>query len=218
MRYLTLLVKPNGGGTFHPLGGELTDNPSITRRAIHRIELLSDDTVLLFAEASGNQERYRQIMEESPHVNEYLVAGDDRWVAVSRVEPTEQARRALELQRESHLVIDTPIYFTSDGSLKLTCLGTDETFENLFEDLGDGGPVSVEILEMGDYEPDESSFTRMFTPRQEEVLEAAVDLGYYDVPRQATLEDVAEVVGIVPTTASEHLRKVEKRVFREIVR
>jgi predicted DNA binding protein len=58
----------------------------------------------------------------------------------------------------------------------------------------------------------------MFTSRQEEVLETAVDLGYFDVPRQAELKDVAEVVGITPTTASEHLRKAEQRVFTEIVR
>lgn len=218
MRYLTVLLEPTGGSAFHPLGEQLTDEPSIERRAIHHVELLADDTVLLFAEASGNQERYEQIMEDSPHVTEYLVSGDDRWMAVSQLEPTAKTRRTLELQRESRLVIDTPIRFTADGSLKMTCLGTDETFGTLFEDIDEEEPVSLEILEVGEYEPDESSFSRMFTARQEEVLETAVELGYYDVPRQSTLEDVAEVVGIGPTTTGEHLRKVEERVFNEIVR
>lgn len=218
MRYLTLLVEPSGGGAFHPLGERLTDEPSIERRAIHHVDLLADDTVLLFAEASGSQERYERIMEESPRVHEYLVAGDDHWTAVSRLEPTEGARRALELQRESHLVIDTPIRFTADGALEVTCIGTDETFGKLSEAIDETAPVTFEVLEMGDYDPDESSFGRTFTSRQEEVLEAAVDLGYYNEPRRATLEDVAEVVGIAPTTVGEHLRKVEERVFGEIVR
>ncbi|WP_049921751.1 helix-turn-helix domain-containing protein [Halopiger djelfimassiliensis] len=218
MRYLTVLVKPKEGSAFHPLGRQLAAAPSIKRRAIHHVELLADDSVLLCAEASGDLDRYKQIMTDSPHVTEYLLSGDDRWLAVSQFTPTAGTRRALELQRDSQLVIETPIYFTSDGFLKVTCLGSDETFETLLEDIKDVESITAEILEMGEYDPTESSFSRMFTVRQEEVLEVAVDLGYYTVPRQATLEDIAEVVGIAPATVGEHLRKVEARVFSEIVR
>lgn len=217
MRYLTVLVKPDGDGAFHPLGGALTDDPSIKRRAIHHVELLADDTVLLFAEASGSQERYREIMDESPHVISYLTAGEDRWMAVSQFDPTKTVRRALELQRESLLVIDTPIRFTSEDHLKVTYLGTDEVFRKLYESIEEAEYVTVDILETGDYEADSSSFSRMITSRQEEVLETAVDLGYYSNPRQASLEDISEIVGITPGTVGEHLRKVEARVFDEIV-
>lgn len=218
MRYLTVLLEPEGNTAFHPLGRKLTDEPAIERRAIHHVELLDDDSVLLLAEASGSKERYRQIMEDSPHVDDFLVSGEDRWMAVSQFELTAAARRPLELQREERLVIDTPIHFTADGGLKVTCLGDDAAFESLFGSVDEAGGVAVEVLGMGEYEPDESSFSRLFTPRQEEVLETAVDLGYYRVPREAELEDVAESVGITPATASEHLRKVEERVFSEIVR
>jgi len=217
MRYLTVLVKPDEGRAFHPLGKELADDPSIDRRAIHHIELLDDDTVLLFAEASGSKERYKRIMEESPHVISYLTAGDDRWMAVSQFEPTAQLRRSLELQRESLLVIETPIQFTSDNHLKVTYIGSDETFSKLYDYADEMGQVTFEVLKMGDYTADKSSFNRMITSRQEEVLEAAVDLGYYSDPRQASLEDIGEVVGISPGTVGEHLRKAEERVFTELV-
>lgn len=218
MRYLTVLVEPDGGSAFHPLGEELTEDPSIERRAIHRVELLVDDTVLSFAEASGSQERYRRIMDDSPHVIDYLTAGGDRWLAVSQFEPTEEVRRALELQRESLLVIDTPIRFTSDDNLRITYLGTDETFQELSEHVDEFESVSFDVLDIGDFEADRAAFSRMITPRQEEVLEAAVDQGYYSEPREASLEDVGEVVGISPGTVGEHLRKVEERVFSEMVR
>jgi predicted DNA binding protein len=217
MRYLTVLVKPDGGRAFHPLGKELTDDPSINRRAIHHIELLDDDTVLLFAEASGSKERYKQIMEKSPHVISHLTAGDDRWMAVSQFEPTEAVRRSLELQRESLLVIETPIHFTSENHLKVTYLGTDETFGKLYEYADEMEQLTFDILKMGAYEVDNSSFNRMITSRQEEVLEAAVDLGYYSEPREASLEDIGEVIGISPGTVGEHLRKAEERVFTELV-
>ncbi len=71
---------------------------------------------------------------------------------------------------------------------------------------------------MGEYEAGDSPFGRMLTARQEEVLEAAVDLGYYSEPRRASLENVGAAVGVSPGTVGEHLRKVEARVFREMVR
>jgi len=218
MRYLTVVVTSEGNGALHPLGGRLTDEPAIERRAIHHVELLADDTVLMLAEASGDQKRYRQIMEASAHVRNYLTAGEDRWMAVSHFEPTDEVRRALTLQRESLLVVDTPIRFTDDDNLTVTYIGTDETFRTLSEYVDEMDSIAVEIVEMGDYEADDSTFSRMLTSRQEEVLEVAVDLGYYSDPRQASLEDVGEAVGIAPGTAGEHLRKVEERVFSEIVR
>jgi predicted DNA binding protein len=217
MRYVTVRVDPGEGSAFHPLGERLASDPAIERRAIHRLELLDDGSVLLFAGASGDQDRYTQIMDNSPHVHDYLVSGDDRWLAVSHFEPTELTRWALELQQEAHLVVDTPIRVSADGSFEVTYLGTDETFQRLFDAVEDVNTITVELLETGDFEPDTSSFDRLFTARQEEVLAAAVDLGYYTEPRQATLEDIGEAVGIAPTTVGEHLRKVEERVFGEIV-
>jgi predicted DNA binding protein len=217
MRYLTVAVKPNGDGAFHPLGGELTDEPTIDRKAIHHVELLADDTVLLLAEASGSQDRYKQIMAESPHVIDYLTAGDDRWIAVSQFDPTEEVRRALELQRESFLVIDPPIRFTDEAHLKIPYLGTEDTFRKLFDYVDEIDSMTVDILNMGEYDADESSFSRLITARQEDILETAVELGYYREPRQASLEDIGETVGISPGTVGEHLRKVEERVFSEMV-
>jgi len=218
MRYLTVLVEPDDGRAFHPLGAELTDDPAIERRAIHDVRLLADDTVLLFAEASGSRDRYEQIMAASPHVISHLTAGEDRWTAVSQFEPTDAVRRGLELQRDSLLVVDTPIRFTADDRLEVTYLGTDEAFKDLYEYVEDVPYASIEVLETGEYESDGSAFTRLLTARQEDVLETAVELGYYSEPREASLEDVSEAVGIAPATVGEHLRKVEARVFREVVR
>lgn len=217
MRYLTVLIKPNGDGAFHPLGRKLTDEPSIRRRAIHHIELLDDDTVLLFAEASGNKERYEEIMETSQYVISYLTAGEDRWTAVSQFEPTDDVRQALELQRESLLVVDTPIRFTSEDYLKITYLGTEEIFKKLYDYAEQADHMSFEILATGEHETDGKVFSNMITSRQEEVLETAVELGYYNEPRQASLEDISKVIGITPGTVGEHLRKVEQRVFTELV-
>jgi protein-disulfide isomerase-like protein with CxxC motif len=58
---------------------------------------------------------------------------------------------------------------------------------------------------------------RLLTDRQREVLLTAVDLGHYDVPRRATLTEVAEHVGIAKSTCSETLQRVERTVVREFI-
>ncbi|WP_418284608.1 helix-turn-helix domain-containing protein [Halorubrum sp. DTA46] len=58
---------------------------------------------------------------------------------------------------------------------------------------------------------------RLLTDRQRELLFAAVDLGYYDVPRRATLTEVADHVGIAKSTCSELLQRVERAVVHEFV-
>ncbi|NEU57192.1 helix-turn-helix domain-containing protein [Halorussus sp. MSC15.2] len=52
------------------------------------------------------------------------------------------------------------------------------------------------------------------TERQQEAVETAVAVGYYDVPRTATHEDVAAELACAPSTASEHLRKAESKVLQ----
>ncbi|SNZ12613.1 HTH DNA binding domain-containing protein [Natronoarchaeum philippinense] len=216
MRYLTALVEP-AAGAFHPLGRELSAEPSIQREAIHHVELLDDGTVLLFAEGSGDRGRYEAIMRDSPHVVEYMVSGEERWTAVSQFEPTALARRTLELQRDAELVVETPIRFDADGAVRVTYLGDDAAFRELYETVNEAADIDFEVLETGEYDPDEASLARLLTTRQQEVLETAVEVGYYRTPREATLEDIAERVDVAPTTAGEHLRKIEERVFGALV-
>ncbi|SEO20882.1 Predicted DNA binding protein, contains HTH domain [Halogranum amylolyticum] len=49
-------------------------------------------------------------------------------------------------------------------------------------------------------------------PRQREFLNTAVERGYFEIPRQVTLEEVAAEMDITKTTASNHLRKVERKL------
>lgn len=218
MRYLTILVQPAQGRGFHPLGQELSTEPAINREAIHNIELLADDTVLLFAEGTGDKDRYEEIMQASEYVIDYLVSGSDPWFAVSHFEPTDLTHRVLESKRESDIVIETPIQINHEGALRITYLGSEEGLQQLFADVGEESALSVEVLETGEYEPDLDGIMQQLTARQREVLHAAVEAGYYCVPRKATHEDVAEAVGIAAPTIGEHLRKIEARVFSALAR
>lgn len=54
--------------------------------------------------------------------------------------------------------------------------------------------------------------------RQQELLQVGLELGYYDLPREVTLQELADEIGIAKTTASQHLRKAEANIIEFFVR
>ncbi len=56
------------------------------------------------------------------------------------------------------------------------------------------------------------------TERQAKTLRTAVDMGYFDTPRRASIRDVARRLSVSPSTAVEHLRKAEKKVLENYAR
>ena len=55
------------------------------------------------------------------------------------------------------------------------------------------------------------------TDPQREALRTAYELGYFDIPRGAALEDVAADLDISPSAASERLRRAQTRLIEETV-
>jgi len=103
-------------------------------------------------------------------------------------------------------------------------LGFRETdFKKLFQDLTKLG--SAEVLSKRVY-ADKSivdtfaiSFSSLFsdlTPKQVEAIAAALESGYYQVPKKMTTEEIALRRKIPRTTYEEHLRKAESKILRAL--
>ncbi|WP_123535313.1 helix-turn-helix domain-containing protein [Halosimplex salinum] len=218
MRYVTLVVTPAEGSGFHPVGERIARDPDVTPEAIHRMDDLGDGTVTLLAEITGDTDRYREILADSPEVHEFTVAdgdGDRAW-GYSRTETNDLTEYMLERDRELELVRDSPIEITDDGGQRVTLVGTEEAFARAAQ-LDDPDGYDIRIEKTGEYHPEGGRLVDALTSRQREVLEAAVAVGYYETPRQATHEDVAEVVDCSPATVGEHLQKIERSVFGALV-
>jgi predicted DNA binding protein len=54
------------------------------------------------------------------------------------------------------------------------------------------------------------------THKQAESLLAAVNLGYYEVPRKTRFEDIAEILKVPRTTYEEHVRKAESKIINSV--
>jgi len=57
----------------------------------------------------------------------------------------------------------------------------------------------------------------VLTERQESLVETAAEMGYYDVPRTATLTEVAEAAGVAKSTCSETLHRAESRIVSDFL-
>ncbi len=54
----------------------------------------------------------------------------------------------------------------------------------------------------------------LLTSRQEEIVKAAFEKGYYDFPKKITIKKLAKIFNISPSTLNEILQRGEKKVMR----
>jgi len=53
------------------------------------------------------------------------------------------------------------------------------------------------------------------TDKQRSVMETALRMGYYDTPREASLSDVADELGIAKSTCSETIHRAEEKLVKD---
>jgi len=139
----------------------------------------------------------------------------ERFHCYVHVPPGEPAGSLMTLAQRYALMIDTPLEFTDRGALRTRLVGTHEMLRQALDQVPETIQVTVE--QVGQYTPERGDMLSMLTDRQLEVFRTAVDLGYYEIPRRATHEDIADNLGCAPSTVDEHLRKAESRVLSTLV-
>ncbi|CQR52507.1 helix-turn-helix domain-containing protein [Haloferax massiliensis] len=213
MRYVTLVAYPDEDG-INRLDRRVM-NLDLEYRAIHRMELLDDDTVAMFAEGRGDVEGLRRVLSESSKVIEFTISGDDGgFFSYTRYAADDLTRTLMEGRRESSSLIEMPVEYTDDGGLRATYIGTEAAFADVLTEQPEG--VRIEIERTGRYTPGPRHVVSRLTERQREVLRVAIDLGYYREPREATHHEIAAATGLAGTTVGEHLRKIEATVFSSL--
>ena len=105
------------------------------------------------------------------------------------------------------LVLVPPIVYTDTDTVEVTVLGDESALSGLLESFPAG--VNVTVDRVGDHAQLGGSLAGRLTRRQFEAIGIARRLGYYEVPREASLADVAGKLGVSESAASSLLRKVE---------
>lgn len=62
---------------------------------------------------------------------------------------------------------------------------------------------------------DSAQFSRLLTRRQQDLIEMALECGYYDSPRRCTQGDLANELDLANSTCSETLHRAEERIIKQ---
>lgn len=73
------------------------------------------------------------------------------------------------------------------------------------------------LLGLGSLEPVQESHLAKLTSKQRLALLTAYALGYYDIPRKISSEELSKHLKIDKSTLVEHLRKAEKYIIQDII-
>lgn len=95
-----------------------------------------------------------------------------------------------------------------NGHYEFDLTSTREEFDQLRATLEESG-TPYDLLSKVSRERSE----RLLTRRQEELLTVGLREGYFEVPRECTLADLAETVGIDKSTASGVIRRAQARLI-----
>lgn len=213
MRRLTAEIIGTDGG-LHPADAAFVRDPNIERVTIDQLNYLTDGTGVMMYHLRGARERITEILEESADVRSYSVlptTGGHQVYVHFDVEGV--AYELLRLTNSYEVVIDFPVQCTEKG-IRVTAIGRQEDFVSAMDELPDGVRVELESLTTFN---DDSRDDLLLTGRQREILELAVQEGYYDQPRGITRDEIAEQLDVGGSTVSEHLRKAERKVLSDFV-
>lgn len=97
------------------------------------------------------------------------------------------------------------------GEVVWSFIGTGPELRRFMQRLSERG-VRYETRELCVVKPNGG-----LTSRQELIIKAALELGFFDYPKKIHVKELAQLFGITPATLTETMRKAMKRIVKEHV-
>ncbi|MCU4743634.1 helix-turn-helix domain-containing protein [Natronoglomus mannanivorans] len=168
------------------------------------------ETITSFVD--GDADAYEPLIDGRESVLEYDVTRtDDGFFLYLRQELGPEGLSLLNALAQETVVVVPPIEVRSDRTIRMTIVGHPAALSSVFEDLSEG--VTLDVRWVSDDVTTEPSVS----DRQRTALQAAWDVGFYEVPRRNGIEAVADELDCAVSTASELLRRGEATVIGRIL-
>lgn len=214
MKHVRVRIAAQGrAGEIHPMYGVMTEAPFVERATAEQWNYTGDALGILHY-VVGDADALEAAMRDIPEVLSYDIERiDDRSCYVYvRDATTDRLQEFFSPISAGGLIVVPPIEYEPDGTVVFSMFGPDDEVQAAIEAVS--APVDVTIEAVGGLAGTTAAIDAALTDRQREVVETAVALGYYDIPRTASQEAIADELDCAPSTIAEHLRKSEARILR----
>ncbi len=213
MKHVRVRITADGReAEIHPMYDVWANAPFVERATALQWNFTGDALGILHY-AVGDADAFEAAVEDVPEVLDYEMVrdGEDAFYVYVRDDTTDALGDLFGPITEGGLVVIPPIRYHEDGTVTFALFGPDAEIQAALETVP--APVDVTIEEVGGLGATTAAVETHLSERQREALEAAVELGYYEIPRKVGHADVADVLDCAPSTAAEHLRKAESKVI-----
>jgi predicted DNA binding protein len=217
MKHVRVRISADGReAEIHPMYGVMSNAPFVERATALQWNLGEEGFGILHY-VVGDASRFEDRVREVPEVLDYDIEliEEGRFYIYIRDSSTDGLRELFRPIRRGGLVVVPPVRYHEDGTTTLSLFGPDEEIQASIEAVPD--PITVQVDTVGGLEHAVGGAETVLSPRQREAAVAALELGYYEIPREASHEDVAHAMDCAPSTAAEHLRKAEAKVLRTVL-
>ena len=119
--------------------------------------------------------------------------------------------------KQPKMLMARPPDFLDVDRMKVEMVGKENEIKKLLHYANKWGDNSFKILGLTSIDAKGESLLSKLTPRQRQMLLAAYALGYYDVPRRISSDDLSMHLDLDKSTVVEHLRKAERKLIGAII-
>ena len=202
-------------GELHPMYG-LMANATFVEYAAALTWNIAGKRLTMLHYVEGDVAAFEAAIRDVDLQREYELepVDDGAFYAYLHDDLTDEVLDLWALADRSGVVTVPPIEWHADGSVTVSLFGPSAAIQAAMEAVPD--PMSVTVEEISGMRAIPQTAAAAVTERQREAVAAAIDVGYYDVPRTGSQEAVADRLECAPSTAAEHLRKAESTVLRAL--
>ncbi|MFD1514233.1 helix-turn-helix domain-containing protein [Halomarina rubra] len=165
------------------------------------IEEHHDHLVTFVLELDNATDEHVAFLEDSEQVERVEQLEPGRYLV------TKRSCGAYSAIEQNHGILRRRNHITADHRVYTVLLFRREDLRAMIDEFREIGAVTLGKITRFE-EP-----THRLTTRQEEVVSAALDLGYFEWPRRLNSEELAAELDISRATLLEHLRKAESKLI-----
>lgn len=213
MRYLELVGRPpSTAPRFFRL---LAESPAIEEARLFEWNPAPEDALTALYAVDGDVTAIAEEVGESSAVLNYEITRVDETqfyiLIVGRPSEAPLFQQVINTITRQGVIVAKPVIYR-EGTVRFRIVGTGMVLQSMVESIPPD--FDIDIHEIGTYPDGTIAPRRTLSERQRAAVKAALELGYYKSPREATHADVADQLGCAANTATEHLQKAEAKLIR----